>query len=374
MSGEGDLSLRVPWLERHIELQRLAALAKRIQSIHVATSDEIVEMAGKRYRKLRQRRRGSRGKIELELRRLETVYTIAYSKLKEAARMPSIKEMGDYHKALLEAFIGIDAYSRALRQLKKGVGLVKKFWDEYKLLITTSNNPREAARFRKEGCGRILSVVRRLNKHLKLLSEVRRELAKTHVIAEGLPIVVVAGIPNAGKSTLVSKLSTAKPEIAEYPFTTKQIIVGKVTTRTPHFYIVDTPGILEKAPSKYTPIEKKAIAALKSLPDIILFLVDASPSPASGIREQARLASEIAELVDKKFTRLMIAINKIDLAPQAVVKKAEDVLVKELEGVSSSRLCRREATRISALKGVGLEQLIDHILECLRATTPWIFA
>ena len=243
------------------------------------------------------------------------------------------------------------------------IKLARRFWDEYRVLIVTSQSIEEAKKYRKEGCGRILSLVRRLNKHLKLLRKVRAELLRTHVVSEGLPVVVVAGIPSAGKSTLISRLSTAKPEIAPYPFTTKNIIVGKVTFKNHIFYMVDTPGILERPLHQHNPIERKALVALTSLPDVILFLYDVSAERVQDIVYQTKLLEDIIHNVAlKNGVKVIVAVNKIDVADREALQKTYQCL-NEVKKKYGDIIIGPYS--ISALKGVGVEQLLNELIKLL---------
>jgi len=132
---------------------------------------------------------------------------------------------------------------------------------------------------------------------------------------EDIPTVVIAGYPNVGKSSLIRQLSTAKPEIAQYPFTTKQIYVGHIE-KTVHYekkkyQIIDTPGLLDRPLSERNNIEKQAIAALRHLADLIVFIFDPSGTSGYQMNEQILMLDNIKKLFsDVPF---IIVENKLDI-------------------------------------------------------------
>ena len=363
-----------PWIRRHIEARKLVETVTRLKHTHVFTSEEIVRTVGERYRRLRPRRPGKRGKIEFELKRLETVFNVTYSRLRRAAEMPPAGSLSAFHQALLDSYIGIDRYEDARKRVLRGLRLIREFWNQYRWLIATSTEPREAARLRKEASGRMLSVVRRLARSLELLRKVREELMHTHIVAEGLPVVVVAGIPSSGKSTLVSKLSTAEPEVAAYPFTTKSIIVGKVVDKDTAYYIVDTPGVLERPFTQLNEIERKALAALSTLPDVVLFLYDPSLESVQDIESQTRLLESIVNtIVSPRGAALLVAINKSDIAPPQLVRQVINEARKVLERIPQHLQCGMPLV-ISVATGDGLDELKRALGLCIRRQAPWLYS
>lgn len=365
---------QLPWLQRQLEMKKLIETIERLKRTYVYTSEEIIRIVGERYRRLRPRRPGLPGRIEFELRRLEVVYNVTRDRLRNAAEMPHPRDMSEFHRKLVDAFVGLENYEAALARIRRSIKLVKSFWDEYRTLIASAESAREAARLRKEGSGRILSIVRRRGRDLELLRRVRIELLKSHVIAEGLPIVVVAGIPSAGKSTLVGRLSTAEPEVAAYPFTTKKIIVGKVTNTVPNFYLVDTPGILERPRELHNEIERRALAALETLPDVVLFLFDASAESIQDIDDQSRLLRDIAaNIVASRNKGVIVAVNKIDIAPRKNVEKAMEAAKTVLRETGAQANTCSGIVLLSAAGGSGIDELLKAIMTCLRRYTPWLF-
>ncbi len=355
MSGTpADNAARVPWLERHVKALTAKQLVDLFKRTFFLYCDEKVADLRDPLRRLKQLmiRDRLKRRILFEYKRLELVYNIVVAKLREIAKLPPTRLMDDFHRVLVEMFVG-QAYDDALARVRRAIKLAHEFWSQYRLLILSATDPDEARRFRKEGCGRILSLVRRMRRQLELLRRIREEVIKTHVIAEGLPVAVVAGIPSAGKSTLVRKLSTAEPEVADYPFTTKTIIVGKVAYRELRFYLVDTPGLLERPIEKLNEIERKALAALMTLPDIIVFLFDPTAGSYVDVDGQLSLYRSVRRLAEERGVDVIPVVNKIDAADGPRLKAIESSLeVKPL--------------RVSALHGLNLDKLLEELYKRLK--------
>lgn len=165
--------------------------------------------------------------------------------------------------------------------------------------------------------------------------------------------VGLVGLPNAGKSTLLSAISAAKPQIADYPFTTLVPNLGVVPYRQGHsFVMADIPGIMEGAAAGkglgtrfLRHIERNAI----------LLLVIAADTPDIP-RTYAMLVQELKtynpELLDKQ--RLLV-ISKVDLLNQASIDMFLPLLPSHI-----AHVC------ISAITGQGLTELKDTIWKLLH--------
>jgi GTP-binding protein len=169
--------------------------------------------------------------------------------------------------------------------------------------------------------------------------------------------VGLVGFPNAGKSTLLSVLSAAKPKIADYPFTTLVPNLGIVKYREYKSYVMaDIPGIIEGASEG----RGLGITFLRHIErnSILLLLIGAdSPDP---LAEYGTLIHELeAYNPDLLTKRIIIVITKSDLLdPQEV----EDILKR-----MGQALPKLGIVSISAIANVGLEQLNDRIWEALHA-------
>ena len=158
--------------------------------------------------------------------------------------------------------------------------------------------------------------------------------------------VGLVGFPNAGKSTLVSTLSSAKPKIGNYPFTTLEPTLGIVPYRDGRsFVIADSPGIIEGA-SEGKGIGLRFLRHIERN-SLLLFMV---PGDTDDIkREYEILLNELAtfnpELLDKGR---VLAITKCDLLDDELMEMLKDTLPEDLPIVW-----------ISAVSGLGLPELKD---------------
>lgn len=158
--------------------------------------------------------------------------------------------------------------------------------------------------------------------------------------------VGLVGFPNAGKSTLLSAVSEARPKIADYPFTTMEPQLGIVSYRGGRsFVMADIPGIIEGAADGkglglrfLRHIERNAV---------LLFMV---PADADDIAEQYRiLLGELEQfnpqLMDKPR---VLAISKSDMLDDELIAEIEKTLPDDLPHVF-----------ISAVTGLGIQELKD---------------
>lgn len=165
--------------------------------------------------------------------------------------------------------------------------------------------------------------------------------------------VGLVGFPNAGKSTLLSVLSAAKPEIGDYPFTTLRPNLGIVSYRDHRsFVMADIPGIIEGAH------EGKGLGLrfLRHIErnSVLLFMI---PADSDDIKKEYKiLLKELKkynpELVHK--TR-MLAITKSDMLDELMMKQMTKLLPKDLP------VCF-----ISAVAQTGLSELKDMVWKALN--------
>ncbi len=184
----------------------------------------------------------------------------------------------------------------------------------------------------------------------------------------GLELKVLAdvgllGMPNAGKSTLISSMSEAKPRIADYPFTTLHPNLGVVRVgQLQSFVMADVPGLIEGASAG----AGLGIRFLKHLQRtrLLLHLVDIAPidpnvEPAREVRAIANeLVQYSSDLADKPR---WLVINKIDLLSDEDLGVARDMLLEELNWDGP-------VFEVSAATGAGTLELGQAVMQELELT------
>ena len=158
--------------------------------------------------------------------------------------------------------------------------------------------------------------------------------------------VGLVGFPNAGKSTLLSAISAAKPKIANYPFTTLEPNLGIVSYRDgKSFVMADIPGIIEGA-SEGKGLGLRFLRHIERN-SLLLFMVPADTDDIK--REYEILLNELAqfnpEMLDKQR---VLAITKCDLIDEELMSMLESNLPADIPHVF-----------ISGVSGLGLQQLKD---------------
>ena len=177
--------------------------------------------------------------------------------------------------------------------------------------------------------------------------EVRRLLLELKVIAD----VGLVGKPNAGKSTLLSRLSRARPEIADYAFTTKVPILGIVAiSRDRSFVLADLPGLIEGAHAGVG-LGHEFLRHVERA-GILVHVVE--PCPVDGTEPLANYRAIRDELVryDEELGQRpeIVAMSKSEL-PEADAVRAD-----------FSAAIGREVIGISAVTGAGLDALLRAVV------------
>jgi GTPase len=138
----------------------------------------------------------------------------------------------------------------------------------------------------------------------------------------------VIGLPNAGKSTILSVVTSAKPKIADYPFTTLKPQLGIVYVDDKEFVIADIPGLIEGA-SEGIGLGDKFLKHIERC-SILLHMIDITSDDI--IRDYKIVRKELEKYSSTLATKLeIIALNKIDLVSEEERQKKLNFIKKKVK-------------------------------------------
>jgi GTP-binding protein len=185
------------------------------------------------------------------------------------------------------------------------------------------------------------------------------ERRRLHLELKLLADVGLLGLPNAGKSTLIRAVSSARPKVADYPFTTLYPNLGVVSVSAHRsFVMADVPGLIEGA-AEGTGL---GIQFLKHLARtrLLLHLVDTGPA-GDPVADVTTILTELEKYSPELAQReRWLVLNKTDLLPPAERRERCREIVAALgwEGL---------VFEISALNGEGTRELVSAIMTFLEA-------
>jgi nucleolar GTP-binding protein len=227
---------------------------------------------------------------------------------------PNFDEMSEFMKHLFELDLEVGRVKQALGGVKNSVQLIKDLTREHLEGIKHARSADNVTKTRSAYIGRISSVMRQVQKHLEILGQAREILRNLPTIDDDLFTIAIAGFPNVGKSTLLAKLTTAKPEIKAYAFTTKGLNIGYFEHKYNKIQMIDTPGTLNR--ENPNPIERKADATVKYLAHVIVYVFDPTESGYSYADQRA-----LYEQAEQTGKTVLIYISKTDIAEKAATKR-----------------------------------------------------
>jgi GTP-binding protein len=156
----------------------------------------------------------------------------------------------------------------------------------------------------------------------------------------------IVGYPNAGKSTLISRVSAAKPKIADYPFTTLEPNLGVVTLGERELVLADIPGLIEGA-AEGKGLGHEFLRHTERARALIVLIDPSSLQTDSPQRQLDVLLSELAQHDSRLAARpRVVALSKVELLSEAEIRELDlpgDVLL------------------ISAMTGQGLDDLMYRV-------------
>jgi nucleolar GTP-binding protein len=312
----------------------------------ILTATQLLDRSIRLTKKIQVHDRDKRYEIKkIIIARTEKFISDLTSRLESYVKnFPSIDKLPLFYQEIIDIKVDTDKLKKSLGAIDWARKTIQMVYSTQGDALTKSGNVEFLKQKQKEIYGRVSSIVKQVDKNLLFLSEAQKIL-RTFPDIEDVPTVVIAGYPNVGKSSLIRQLSAAKPEVAQYPFTTKQIYVGHleqtIRYEKKRYQIIDTPGLLDRPLSKRNNIERQAIAALRHLADLIVFIYDPSGTSGYQMSDQTMMLKDIKKIFsDVPF---IIVENKVDV----------------INTGSPDR-------KISCTTGEGVEELRQEILSVLN--------
>ena len=177
--------------------------------------------------------------------------------------------------------------------------------------------------------------------------------------------VGLLGLPNAGKSTFIRQVSSARPKVADYPFTTLHPHLGVVRAGTDRsFVIADVPGLIEGA-AEGAGLGHQFLRHLERT-RLLLHIVDIAPldPDADPVRDARSIVAELKKYAGTLHSKpRWLVLNKIDM----LAAEERDAAVKR---ILNQLRWRKPYYCISALTGQGCKELVYAIMKHIEAKEP----
>ena len=307
----------------------------------VPTSKELLDKA---FRRSVRARSGKIIKNDEDLKRAHesmiiTSANILSDNLTNIVRQfPSFDDLSPFYYKLVNILSGVDKLKMALSSVDWAGNKIHEISRESVGKIRANKDP---LTIRKETFGRLSSIINSIEKDLLFLNVARNKFRKLPSISED-PTIIIAGYPNVGKSSFVSQITTAHPKIAQYPFTTKGVIIGHFFVGNTRHQVIDTPGLLDRPMEDRNDIELQAITALECLDAVVLFIIDPSETCGYEMKDQENMYKDIKKQFGLPILRVS---NKSD-----IFKNESDVF----------------DFKMSTKTGEGIETVIMRLIEMIR--------
>ncbi len=181
------------------------------------------------------------------------------------------------------------------------------------------------------------------------------EMRSLRLELKSLADVGLVGFPNAGKSTFLNFVSSAKPKIGSYPFTTLRPHLGTIKGSESSYVIADIPGLIEGA-SEGAGLGIKFLKHI-SRTGLLLIFVDLFPADDLNPMKQIRALKKELEAYKDNLTQKVswIVCNKIDLLAEEDIKNIK-IEIQEDQGISEN-----DIFMISAATGEGVNELLGKL-------------
>lgn len=287
----------------------------------VETVDFYQDLAfGRSSRRADQLRTEIRGSKKEKAQRIEGArMDVVASEIEQAfdriiKSFPSFDNLHIFYQELVTLWFDPEKIKKALGALAWVTSNTKKMLRAKQRQLRDVQTPFEANEIRRSFFGRVGSLLKQIKDDLAFLEDVRQQMKSFPTIKTETLTFAIAGFPNVGKSTLLTKITTSTPEINSYAFTTRKLNVGYCKEGRKKVQLIDTPGTLNRF-EKMNAIEKQAHLAMHYVSHAIIYVFDLTQEAAT-LEDQFALFEKIEELGKDMF----IYLSKTDILDTKIVE------------------------------------------------------
>lgn len=269
---------------------------------------------------------------------------------------PNKRHLHPYERSLVELTLGDGNYEEVLTKVNNLRKKVTSVGKEHASLCAKSLTKKEAEERLSEGMKRVEETFYREKKAIDDLLDIAKTLRAMPVVDLETPTLSLVGAPNVGKSSLVRILSTGKPEICNYPFTTRGILMGHIVVNYQRFQVTDTPGVLKRLDEERNNLEKLTLAVLTHLPTAVLYVHDLTGECGTSVSDQFTTYTEIRERFSNHLW--LDVVSKCDILQESPSAFITEDLSTDHSDLTRYRMFGPEgAIRVSVKSGLGLDEL-----------------
>ncbi len=310
----------------------------------IATAEELIDRALRRASKVEESVRNADYRARLTaVRKIHSVADNIANPLHTYVKaFPSFDNIHPFDRSIIDLTVGVDKLRKSLGASDWARKEVLMIGNKYVPKARARKSAEETMRIMSEAYTKMTNIVRQIEKNLNFLISARSIFRNIPNVNNEKPLAVFAGAPNVGKSSLIGAISTGKPEVKSYPFTTKGVSLGHIKAKYDIIQVMDTPGLLDRPNSDRNDMEKQGIAALDHLEPIIVFLTDLSGTSGYSVETQESLHEELKGKYSKY--RWIDVYSKSDLEAE-------------------SELTYSESVSVSVMTKTGLEELESRLIQ-----------
>jgi nucleolar GTP-binding protein len=313
----------------------------------------------------------------LESVRMNVVKDSLINDLQKIRRaFPMYNDLNEFYQEIFKCFIDFDMYKKSLGAVLWAENKIAHIFKIQNSQMKRKEKTNEIMTVRNVFLARLSSIMKQVQPNLEFLDKSRKNLKEIPNFKPNMFTVAIAGFPNVGKSTLLSKMTDSKPEINSYAFTTKGLMIGflfdevkKNKRKSKEFkdvinevedenapkefelegieikskkkkddiikiQMVDTPGTLNRD-EKTNRIEKMAKLVLEKLSDLVVYVFDLTET-SYPLADQLKLYRDL----EKEKKKTIVYFSKSDLMDKSIIDKFE--VDNEIPGYFDIDVVRKE--------------------------------